>query len=72
MTPRGLPRLDAAEYLGISPSKFSCLVREGILPVPRVIGAKKLWDRRDLDAFFETLPRDGDADADEWNDARAY
>jgi predicted DNA-binding transcriptional regulator AlpA len=69
---RGLPRPDAAEYLGISPSKFSCLVRDGRLPSPRMIDCKKVWDRKELDEFFEALPFDNAHDPNEWDNAGTY
>lgn len=27
------------------------------MPVPRMIGTKKIWDRYELDDFFESLPK---------------
>ncbi len=58
---RGLPRADAAAYLGISPSKFDQLRESRRVPPPRVIDHKKVWDVRELDEVFENLPIDGQA-----------
>lgn len=67
MTPRGLPRTFAAEYVGCSPSKFDDLVRRGEIPQPRLIGNKPVWDRIELDDAFESLPRKGDTE-NEWDE----
>jgi excisionase family DNA binding protein len=66
MERRGYPRALAAEYLGISPSFFSQLVRDGSIPGPKRIGARVVWDRYDLDEYFDNLPRDGEAN--DWED----
>jgi predicted DNA-binding transcriptional regulator AlpA len=54
--PRGLSRVRAAEYLGISPSLFDDMVRDGRMPRPKRINSRTVWDRRQLDDFFEALP----------------
>ena len=57
MTPRGLRRADAAEYVGISPSLFNGLVTAGKMPHPKQIGERRVvWDRLELDECFEALP----------------
>jgi excisionase family DNA binding protein len=56
MPRRGLSRLEAAMYLGISPSKFDELVEDGRMPHPRMIDSRKLWDIYELDAAFDDLP----------------
>ena len=60
MTPRGLPRSNAAEYVGCSPSKFDQMVEGGDMPKPRLIGTKRVWDRIELDEAFDALPRKGE------------
>jgi len=55
----GLSRLDAAKFVGVSPTTFDGLVAEGVMPAPRRIRSRKLWDRRELEAAFDDLPRDG-------------
>ena len=57
MTPRGLSRPIAAEYVGCVPRKFDQGIRDGSMPAPRLIGTKKIWDRVELDEAFEELPR---------------
>lgn len=68
--PRGLSRVQAAFYFGISPSLFDDLVREGRAPSPRTINTRTVWDVRDLDASFDSLPyRNTVSDANPWDAA---
>jgi excisionase family DNA binding protein len=67
--PRGLNRLEAARYVGVSPTTFDKLVAEGKMPRPKEIGARRVYDRAQLDSAFDAL---GDADlepaaANEWD-----
>jgi len=55
---RGLARTEAAMYLGISPTKFDELVRDGRMPRPRIIDRRKLWDVYELDMAFDALPHE--------------
>ena len=55
---RGLSREEAAVYLGISSTTFDELRKRGVVDLPRVIGGRKLWDIRDLDVAFDSLPRE--------------
>jgi hypothetical protein len=43
-------------YLGISPSKFDELRKDGRVRPAKVIDGRKVWDVRDLDEAFESLP----------------
>jgi hypothetical protein len=54
---RGLSRLAAAIYIGVSPTKFDQLVDDGRMPGPRRIDGRKVWDVRELDLCFDDLPR---------------
>jgi len=56
LVPRGLSRVAAATYVGVSPSKFDELVQDRRMPQPRRIDARKVWDRFELDAAFDELP----------------
>ncbi len=67
LPPRGLPRRDAAFYIGCSPRMFDGMVKKGEMPSPRMIGTKKVWDREELDEFFEALPQDNE-DGNEWDE----
>lgn len=57
---RGLSRVEAAMYIGISASKFDELVRDGRMPGPKRIDGRKLWDVHALDLAFNSLPDDND------------
>lgn len=57
VNPRGLSRTVAAEYIGLSPRMFDSLVEDGVMPTPYMARSKKLWDRYELDEYFECLPR---------------
>jgi predicted DNA-binding transcriptional regulator AlpA len=55
---RGLSRIEAAAYVGISPCKFDQLIADGRMPGARRIDGRKVWDVRELDLCFDELPRD--------------
>jgi hypothetical protein len=67
---RGLSRVEAAEYIGISPSKFDLLIADGRMPGARRIDGRKIWDVRELDLCFDDLPRDdsGPPIGSSWDD----
>ncbi|MCW9045093.1 MAG: hypothetical protein OQK35_02065 [Alphaproteobacteria bacterium] len=67
ITPRGMPRTMAASYIGCSPRKFDYMVQQGEMPAPRLFGNKKVWDRVELDEFFEALPKP-DEDGNDWDE----
>lgn len=56
IAPRGLSREQAARYFGVSPSQFDKLRVEGVVPRPKRVGTRKLWDVHLLDAAFDCLP----------------
>ena len=53
---RGLSRVEAAIYLGCSPSKFDDLRKDGRVGPARLIDGRKVWDLRELDLVFEAFP----------------
>lgn len=59
--PRGLARGAAAEYVGVSVSKFDQLVADGRMPAPKEIDRRKVWDRLELDEAFSALPCEDDS-----------
>jgi predicted DNA-binding transcriptional regulator AlpA len=63
---RGLSRIEAATYVGLSPAKFDQLVKDGRMPKPKRIDARVIWDRWKLDQYFTELP--GNDDHNPWND----
>lgn len=56
LAPRGLCRVWAAAYIGISPTKFDEMVLDGRMPQPKQVDARMLWDRWKLDEAFTALP----------------
>lgn len=63
LAPRGLSRVQAAEYIGVSPTKFDDLVRDGRMPRPKHVDARTIWDRVQLDEAFSALAADESAEA---------
>ena len=47
--PRGLCRVEAAAYVGVSPTLFDEMVGDGRMPRPKRINARSVWDRLLLD-----------------------
>jgi hypothetical protein len=64
---RGLSRIEAAMYLGISASKFDELRSAGQVGPAKILGDRKLFDIEMLDRFFEALRDEhDDTDDDDW------
>jgi hypothetical protein len=55
---RGLGLTEAARYIGVAPPAFTALVERGLMPKPRLINDRRIWDRREIDIWFEALPYD--------------
>jgi predicted DNA-binding transcriptional regulator AlpA len=70
LAPRGLSREQAAAYVGISPSLFDMLVKDGRMPGPKRINARAVWDRLELDAAFAALPGNDDT-GNPWDEKAA-
>ena len=66
LAPRGLSREQAAAYVGISPSLFDTMVKDGRMPSPTRINSRVVWDRLKVDAAFDALANDDQATDDEW------
>jgi predicted DNA-binding transcriptional regulator AlpA len=60
--PRGLNRVQAAGYIGVSPSLFDDMVTDGRMPSPKMINSRRVWDRRELDVAFDVIPRKEERD----------
>ena len=60
LPPRGLCRVMAAQYIGVSAALFDEMVKDGRMPGPKQINARRVWNRHALDRYFEALPEDGD------------
>jgi predicted DNA-binding transcriptional regulator AlpA len=54
--PRGLSREEAARYIGVGPTKFDELVADRLMPRPKQIGRRTVWDRAQIDMAFTALP----------------
>lgn len=64
LPPRGLSRVQAAAYIGVSPTLFDEMVRDKRMPKPKHINARVVWDRFELDEAFAAL---SDVElSDEW------
>lgn len=61
--PRGLSRVEAAQYIGVSPGTFDRLVEDGTMPKPKCIRARRVWDRLAIDMAFTDLDGGGEDDA---------
>lgn len=56
--PRGLAQAEAAAYVGVTVGAFMKLVTDGRMPVPKRVGLHVLWDRQDIDRYFDALRSD--------------
>ncbi|RWM28614.1 hypothetical protein [Mesorhizobium sp.] len=64
LPPRGLSRVEAAAYIGVSASLFDEMVKDGRMPKPKRVNSRTIWDRHQVDHAFEALPVDGTDDND--------
>ncbi|CCE08066.1 conserved hypothetical protein [Bradyrhizobium sp. STM 3843] len=64
LPPRGLSRVQAAAYIGVSASTFDKLVDDGYMPGPKKIKGRVIWDLKAVDRAFEEL---GDNDENPWD-----
>jgi predicted DNA-binding transcriptional regulator AlpA len=67
LPPRGLSRVQAAAYVGISPTLFDEMVVDGRMPKPVRINARTVWDRVKLDEAFATLSDHEHGAGDPWS-----
>ena len=67
--PRGLSRIQAASYVGVSPTLFDEMVKDGRMPLPKRINTRTVWDKRQLDEAFAALPggENSGEGAEDWN-----
>ena len=63
---RGLSRVEAAMYLGVSPSKFDEMRKDGRVGPAKLIDGRKVFDVRMLDAIFDALPEENHEEAEDW------
>jgi predicted DNA-binding transcriptional regulator AlpA len=67
LAPRGLSRVQAAEYIGVGTTKFDEMVGDGRMPKPKRIDGRIVWDRFKLDEAFDALD-DAARPKSEWDD----
>jgi predicted DNA-binding transcriptional regulator AlpA len=65
LAPRGLSRVQAAAYIGVSTALFDEMVNDGRMPKPTRINSRTVWDRIKLDEAFVALSDGPDGD-DPW------
>jgi predicted DNA-binding transcriptional regulator AlpA len=68
LPPLGLRRVVAAEYVGVSPSLFEEMVRDGRMPQPKRVNSRVIWDRREIDLAFAALPSQAANDNNPWDE----
>ena len=68
LPPRGLSRVQAAAYIGVSPSLLDEMVRDGRMPKPLKVNARVIWDRHQLDEAFATLADVASGKNDPWGE----
>ena len=66
---RGLSRVEAAMYLGISPAKFDGMRKDGRIGPAKVIDGRKVFGIRMLDEIFDALPDENHDEAEDWTAA---
>ncbi|MEM1351291.1 MAG: hypothetical protein AAGF27_03050 [Pseudomonadota bacterium] len=64
---RGLRRAEAAQYIGVSSSKFDELVQDGRMPNPKKIDGRRVWDRISVDQKFDALDAEHEATKNPWD-----
>jgi hypothetical protein len=67
LQPIGASRETAAAYLSLSPGKFQELVDRKLMPQPKRVDGRLIWDLEKVRAAFKALPVDGERD-DTWSD----
>lgn len=66
LAPRGLSRVQAAGYVGVSPSTFDRMVQDRLMPKALRVYGRVIWDRQALDEAFSALSDDS-AGEDRWD-----
>ncbi len=61
-----MPRIWGAAYIGVGTLLWDDMVKDGRMPGPKRINARKIWDRRQVDEAFSALP--DTAEANPWDE----
>ena len=66
----GMSRVEVAEYIGVSPSLFDEMVKDGRMPPAKMINSRRVWSRLKIEKAFAELPEEGqDRESDNpWRD----
>lgn len=67
---RMLNRAEAAAYTGVSPSTFDRMIADRMMPGPKRIYRRVLWDVRALDSAIDALPGGAmdDGEVNDWDE----
>lgn len=72
LAPGAINRVQAAEFVGVSPSKFDQMVEDRRMPKPRAIDNRRIWLVSDLTESLLKLPTVGGEDeSNEWDEVSA-
>jgi hypothetical protein len=63
---RGLSRIEAATYIGISPSKFDELRKANRIAPPKVLDGRLIFTVERLDEFLDALPDENREGSEDW------
>jgi hypothetical protein len=63
---RGLSRVEAAAYVGVSPSKLDELRKSHRIGPPKVLDGRLIFTVERLDEFLDALPDEGPGAAEDW------
>jgi hypothetical protein len=63
---RGLSRVEAAMYIGISSSKFDELRKANRIAPPKVLDGRFIFTIERLDEFLDALPDENHEAAEDW------
>jgi hypothetical protein len=63
---RGLSRVEAAMYIGISSSKFDELRKANRIAPPKVLDGRLIFTVERLDEFLDALPDENHEAAEDW------
>ena len=66
--PRGLSRIEAAAYVGVSTGTFDRMIADKLMPRPIRIYGRVVWDIRAIDASFDALDSRPVEDDDPWRE----
>jgi hypothetical protein len=63
---RGLSRVEAAAYIGVSPSKFDELRKANRIAPPKVLDGRLIFTIERLDEFLDALPDENQTADEHW------